>query len=116
LPEAWIASAEIRELPRYRIKLVGARSSRKDQVHAVLARRGIPVTCADIFGAWGNTWLEGLGLPQPYAGKVASLHTLIGALSSESRYTVLRGRSAGAPIRRVLGPWSPTLRALTVVK
>jgi len=40
LPEAWIAPAEIRELreiTRYRHKLVKARASVKDQVHGVLA-------------------------------------------------------------------------------
>jgi transposase len=73
LPQAWIAPAEIREL----------RTSCKDQVHAVLAKLGIPVTCTDIFGVWGNTWLDGLALPQPYAGKVASLRTLAGELTAE---------------------------------
>jgi transposase len=86
LPEAWIAPAEVRELrelTRYRIKLVGLRTSGKDQVHAVLAKLGVPVTCTDIFGAWGSTWLDGLRLPQPYAGKVASLRQLAGWLTGE---------------------------------
>jgi len=86
LPEAWIAPAEIRELrelTRYRIKLVQRRSGFKDQVHAVLAKLGIPVTCTDLFGVWGNTWLDGLALPQPYAGKIASLRTLISELATE---------------------------------
>jgi transposase len=86
LPEAWIAPAEIRELrelTRYRLKLVSLRTSCKDQVHAVLAKLGIPVTCTDIFGVWGNTWLDGLDLPQPYAGKVASLRKLTGELTCE---------------------------------
>ena len=53
LPEAWIAPQpvrELRELTRYRVKLVRARTSCEDQVHAVLAKLGIPVTCSDIFG------------------------------------------------------------------
>src|SRR5438132_13637575 len=86
LPEAWIAPPEIRELreiTRYRHKLVKARTSVKDQVHGVLAKLGIPVTCTDIFGAWGNTWLDGLDLPQPYAGKVASLRQLNAGLTGE---------------------------------
>src|SRR5947209_9455412 len=86
LPQGWIAPAEIRELrelTRYRIKLVRLRTSCKDQVHAVLAKLGIPVTCTDIFGVWGNTWLDGLELRQPYAGKVASLRTLAGELTAE---------------------------------
>ena len=86
LPEAWIAPPEVRELrelTRYRIKLVRSRASGKDQVHAVLAKLGIPVTCTDLFGVGGSAWLDGLRLPQPYAGKVASLRQLIGWLSGE---------------------------------
>jgi hypothetical protein len=43
LPESWIAPPEIRglrELVRYRHKLVGFRTSCKDQIHAVLAKCG----------------------------------------------------------------------------
>jgi transposase len=86
LPEAWIAPAEIRELrelTRYRLKLVQRRSGYKDQVHAVLAKLGIPVTCSDIFGVAGNIWPGELPLPQPYAGKVDSLRTLIAGLGTE---------------------------------
>jgi transposase len=86
LPEAWIAPAEVRELrelTRYRHKLVHLRTSCKDQVHGVLAKLGVPVTCTDIFGAAGSAWLDGLGLPQPYAGKVTSLRHLTGELATE---------------------------------
>jgi transposase len=83
LPEAWIAPAEIRELrelTRYRHRLVKARTSVKDQVHGVLAKLGIPVSRSDIFGVGGSIWLDGLKLPQPYVGKVASLWQLAGEL------------------------------------
>jgi len=86
LPEAWIAPLpvrELRELTRYRAKLVGLRTSCKDQVHAVLAKLGVPVTCTDIFGTAGSAWLDQLRLPQPYAGKVTSLRHLAGELSTE---------------------------------
>jgi transposase len=62
---------------------VGLRTSCKDQVHAVLGKLGVPVTCSDIFGTAGLAWLDGLGLPQPYAGKVTSLRHLIGELTGE---------------------------------
>jgi transposase len=52
-------------------------------VHAVLAKLGVPVTCTDIFGMWGTPGRGGLDLPQPYAGKVASLRQLNGELSGE---------------------------------
>jgi len=86
LPEAWIAPPEIRELreiTRYQHKLVKARTSHKDQLHGVLAKPGIAVQCSGIFGSYGTAWLDGLDLPQPYAGKVASLRQLAGALTAE---------------------------------
>jgi transposase len=86
LPEAWIAPPgvrELRELTRYRQKLVGLRTSCKDQVHAVLAKIGVPVTCSDIFGVAGSAWLDQLGLPQPYAGKITSLRQLTTELTPE---------------------------------
>ncbi|HEY4463019.1 MAG TPA: IS110 family transposase [Streptosporangiaceae bacterium] len=86
LPEAWIAPPpvrELREVTRYRHKLVGQRTSCKDQVHAVLAKSGILVTRSDIFGPGGGIWLDGLPLPQPYAAKVASLRALTGVLDGE---------------------------------
>jgi hypothetical protein len=50
------------------------------------------VTCSDIFGKAGSAWLDGLGLPQPYAGKVTSLRQLTGELSAE----ISRGSSRGS--------------------
>jgi transposase len=52
-------------------------------VHGVLAKVGVTVTCTDIFGKAGSAWLDGLGLPQPYAGKVTSLRHLAGELTTE---------------------------------
>jgi transposase len=86
LPEAWIAPQqvrELRELTRYRHKLVHLRTSCKDQVHGVLAKLGVEVTCSDIFGRAGSAWLDELGLPQPYAGKVTSLRQLTAELTTE---------------------------------
>jgi transposase len=86
LPEAWIAPAEVRELreiTRYRIKLVKLRASCKDQVHGVLAKLGITVAQPDLFGAGRQAWLDQLTLPQPYAGKVCSLRHLAGEPSTE---------------------------------
>ena len=86
LPEAWVAPhqvRELRELTRYRVKLIRIRTSCKDQVHAILAKLGIPVTCTDIVGVWGSAWLDGLDLPQPYAGKMASLRKICAVLTDE---------------------------------
>ncbi|MDQ2875673.1 MAG: transposase [Actinomycetota bacterium] len=86
LPEAQLAPHEVRELrelTRYRVKLVRLRTSLKDQVHGVLARLGVTVTCTGIFGKAGTAWLDGLRLPQPYGGKVTSLRHLAGELTTE---------------------------------
>jgi transposase len=112
LPEAWIAPPpvrELREITRYRHKLVGQRTSCKDQVHAVLAKSGIPVTRSDIFGPGGGIWLDGLPLPQPYAGKVASLRALTGVLDAEvarleeQATAMLAGDRGYAAIRQLPG-------------
>ena len=42
------------EITRYRHKLVKLRTSCKDQVHAVLAKRGIAVPHSDLFGTGGR--------------------------------------------------------------
>jgi transposase len=96
LPEAWIAPPQVRavrEVVRYRHKLVQQRTSCKDQVHAVLAKCGIAVTHSDIFGTGGGLWLDQLVLPQPYGAKVASLRALIAVL--DGQVTALGGEAAG---------------------
>jgi hypothetical protein len=85
-PRSWIAPPEIcelREITRYRRKLVKMRAPIKDQVHGVLARPGIPVTHSGIFGVHGSAWPDALALPQPYAGKIASPRQLASALAGE---------------------------------
>jgi transposase len=112
LPQAWIAPPPVRalrEITRYRHKLVGQRTSCKDQVHAVLAKCGIAVARSDIFGRGGGIWLNGLPLPAPYAGKLASLRALIGVLDSEiarleeQAAAVLAGDRGYAAIRQLPG-------------
>jgi len=112
LPEAWIAPLEVRglrEVTRFRHKLVGQRTSCKDQVHAVLAKAGIPVARSDIFGPGGGIWLDGLPLAQPYAGKVASLRALIAVLDGqigqleEQAAGMLAGERGYAAIRQLPG-------------
>jgi hypothetical protein len=64
-----------------------------------LAKLGIPVTCTDIFGAWGSTWLDGLALPQPYAGKMASLRKVCaGLLEHHQGYRAVRALPGIGPV------------------
>jgi len=95
LPEAWLAPPavrELRELVRYRAKLVALRSGLKAQVHAVLAKQGVRVPMSDLFGVAGTRLLEELRLPRAYGLRIASLRELLGALTSRSR--CLAARSA----------------------
>jgi hypothetical protein len=57
LPEAWIAppaTRELRELVRYRAKLVALWSGLKAQVHAVMAKEGVLPAVTDMFCRAGN--------------------------------------------------------------
>jgi transposase len=106
LPEAWIAppeTRELRELVRHRAKLVGLRSHCKAEVHAVLAKCGVPMSLNDLFGVAGNEVLdrlvEGGGLPDPYTARVRSLRRLIEDLDFEIDLFagIVRGRLARDP-------------------
>src|SRR6516162_4232127 len=72
LPEAWIAppaTRELRELVRYRAKLVALRSGLKAQVHAVLAKEGVLPAVCDMFGRSGSKQLDDLELADAYTSR-----------------------------------------------
>jgi transposase len=76
LPEAWIAPPEVRdlrELVRYRAKLVAVRTSVKAQVHAVMAKLGILPTLSDMFTPAGLGLLGEMDFPGNYGLRVESL-------------------------------------------
>jgi transposase len=80
LAEGWIAPPEVRELRelvRYRAKLVALRTGLKAQVHAVLAKQGVAVPMSDLFGVAGQALLDTCGLDDAYATRVESLRDLI---------------------------------------
>ena len=86
LAEAWVAPPglrELRELVRYRAKLVHLRTSCKAQVHAVLAKEGVPVAVSDLFGAGGVKTLEAVELGEAYQLRVDSLRRLIEVFNTE---------------------------------
>jgi transposase len=65
LPEAWAAPPEVRELRelvRYRAKLVALRSGLKAQIHAVLAKEGVFPTLKEFWGPAGEVYLDSLEL------------------------------------------------------
>jgi transposase len=97
LPEAWIAppaTRELREMVRYRAKLVALRSGLKAQVHAVLAKEGVHVPVTDLFGASGQRLLDEAALGRAYAIRVTSLRDLIEAYDREITMADREVRSA----------------------
>jgi transposase len=86
LAEAWIAPPEVRELRelvRYRAKLVRLRSGLKAQVHAVMGKHGVLPARVDMFGLGGNAQLDALDLPMGYSCRLESLRDLIGVYDRE---------------------------------
>lgn len=100
LPEAWIAppaTRELRELVRYRAKLVAIRSGLKAQVHAVLAKAGVLIAVSDLFGVAGRQRLAKVPLAGAYAGRVRSLLELINILDvHEARFAALIAKQLDA--------------------
>jgi transposase len=86
LPEAWIAdraTRQLREVARYRRRLVGMKTDCKVQVHAVLAKCGVKVAPTDLFDKSGTQLLDALRLDAPYQDRVASLRRMIGYFETE---------------------------------
>jgi transposase len=124
LPEAWIAppaTRELRELVRYRAKLVALRSGLKAQVHAVMAKEGVLPAVTDMFCQAGNTQLDALELADAYATRVQSLRTLIDAYDHEvARLEAqirnrLRGHRGYRAIQAINGI-GPTMAAILVAE
>jgi transposase len=86
LAEAWIAPPEIRELRemvRYRAKLVRLRSGLKAQVHSIMGKHGIMPNRTDMFGLGGTAQLDALDLPIGYETRMDSLRDLIAIYDRE---------------------------------
>jgi len=102
LAEAWIApkeTRELRELVRYRYKLVNLRTGLKAQVHAVMAKEGVLPALGEMFGPGGNAQLDAMDLAEPYAVRVRSLRDLIGVYDDEvaKLERAIHGRLKGDP-------------------
>ncbi|MFF2115677.1 IS110 family RNA-guided transposase, partial [Rhodococcus koreensis] len=122
--EAWIAppqTRELRELVRYRAKLVALRSGLKAQVHSVLAKAGVLIPVSDLFGVAGRQKLARVPLGAAYAQRVISLLELIDVLDAhEGRFfdriaAELRGHPGYRAIQELPGV-GPTLGAVFVAE
>jgi len=124
LPEAWIAppaTRELRELVRYRAKLVALRSGLKAQVHAVLAKEGVLPSVRDMFCGSGNAQLNALELGDAYTTRVESLRDLIERYDREvgmlerTIYQRVRDDRGYRAIQRIHGI-GPTMAAILVAE
>jgi transposase len=124
LAEAWIAPPavrELRELVRYRAKLVALRSGLKAQVHAVLAKEGVHVPMSDLFGVAGQALLDEVPLGHAYTVRVESLRDLIEvhdrevAMLEDEIGRVLHGHAGYHAIQAVPGI-GPVLGAVFVAE
>ncbi len=124
LPEAWVAPPAVRglrELVRHRCKLVALRSGLKAQVHAVLAKQGVQVPMADLFGLGGSRLLEQLALDAPFHGRVHSLRRLIEAFTFEidlwaKSISVRLADHCGYQAIQAIGGVGPVLAAVFVAE
>ena len=86
LPEAWIAPPELRELRelvRYRAKLVNIRTGLKAQVKAVLAKHCLRPPVNELWGVAGPRWLDAQELPDAYLVRIESLRDLVAVVDRE---------------------------------
>jgi len=124
LAEAWIAPPEIRELrelTRYRVKLVRLRSGLKAQVHAVMGKNGVLPTRTDMFGLGGNAQLDALELPMAYSLRLESLRDLIELYGREvqildRRISIHLRDHAGYKAIQVISGVGPVLAAVFVAE
>src|SRR6266571_1527891 len=122
LPEAWIAPPAIRhlrELVRYRAKLVQLRSGLKAQVHAVMAKEGVLPERLDVFCAAGQRQLDTMELGRNYAIRVRSLRDLIDVYDREIKmlerdlHQHLKGHRGYRAVQAIHGV-GPTIAAILV--
>ena len=111
LPEAWIAPPairELRELVRYRAKLVQLRSGLKAQVHAVMAKEGVLPPVADLFGPAGQRQLDAMALGAGYTIRVESLRDLIEVYDREIVHARAARSTLGCAATAAIGRSRPS--------
>jgi transposase len=124
LPEAWIAppaTRELRELVRYRAKLVALRSGLKAQVHAVMAKEAVLPAQGRMFGPAGNAQLDAIAMAPSYTTRVDSLRDLIERYDREvgmlegQIHRQLRGHRGHQAIHAI-NAIGPTIAAILVAE
>ena len=68
---------ELRELVRYRARLVVLRTGLKAQLKAVLAKHGLRPPVKDLWGVSGPIWFDQHDLPRAYTTRIESIRDLV---------------------------------------
>ena len=112
LAEGWIAPPavrELRELVRYRFRLVTHRTSCKAQIHGVMAKNGILPARGYMWGPGGGAQLDALELPMAYTLRLESLRDLLAyydreiAMLNRRIHRELEGDAGYNAIRQIPG-------------
>jgi transposase len=104
VPAIWLPDPGVRgtrERARWRLHLVRHRTALKNRIHATLLAFGHPCPVSDLFGVAGRRLLDGLGLPEPWAGDVVAALRLIDILDGEIDEVEAALRREGAEHRYV---------------
>jgi transposase len=99
VPAVWLPDPAVRaerERARWRLYLVHHRTALKNRIHATLLTFGYPCPVADLFGVAGRQLLDGMTVPEPWAGDVAAARHPIDLLNSEIHGGEAALRTAGA--------------------
>jgi len=78
IPRVWVPCKEIRilkDMVRFRAFVVKVKTMIKNRIHDILRKSHInPPEVKDIFGKYGNMWLEGIELSDPRMDKLLRYH------------------------------------------
>jgi transposase len=110
VPAIWMPNPRVRaerERARFRLYLVGHRTSLKNRVHATLMTFGHPVPVSDLFGVAGRELVGRLAIPEPWRATLARTLSLIDELDQQI------ARSEGE--LRVMGASHPYVPLLQTV-
>jgi transposase len=121
VPAIWLPDPAVRrerELARFRLHLVGHRTTLKNRVHATLMTFGHPCPASDLFGHAGRDLLDRLQLPDPWRRTVDASIALIDELNLQIAQLTAELRRQGADHRYVplliIAPGFGWINAFTV--
>jgi len=96
IPKCWVPPAEIRELrniTRHRASLTRTRTQIKNEIHSLLAKKGVKAEFSDLFGKEGIEFLKSLKLNTTERTMLTSylkvLEPLTNEIAATSRYITL---------------------------